>query len=212
MGMVHQNSKIKSVIFDLGRVLVKVDFTRGLFRFITSHESKSDQEILNRIFKDEIFIAFSTGKLEPSQLYQLIHTKYHLDLPYESFVQEWCDIFAPMDGMEELVRELAEQYPLGLLSDTDPLHWPYCLQKFSFLKLFNRPTLSYETGLLKPDPQCYHLAAKNSYTTPEYCLFIDDREENVSGAMRTGMSALHFKGVESLRLELMELHIISDRR
>jgi HAD superfamily hydrolase (TIGR01509 family) len=208
----HLKVKIKSVIFDLGRVLVNVDFTRGLFRYLTPHESKTDQEILSRIFREEIFIAFSTGKLKAVQLYQSLCAKYHLDLTYDLFVREWCDIFAPMEGMEELVGKVAKYYQLGLLSDTDPLHWPYCLEKFSFLKQFERPTLSYETGLLKPDPQCYHLAAKNCSTSLENCLFIDDREENVAGARQTGMSALQFKGVESLRVELMELQIISDRR
>ncbi len=114
-----------------------------------------------------------------------------------------------MAGMPELVAELAERYSLGILSDTDPLHWQYCLEQFPLLHLFAKPTLSFQTGLLKPDPQCYSLAAHNTAGTPvESCLFIDDREENVIGARKAGMKALQFTDLASLRRDLNNLHIL----
>jgi HAD superfamily hydrolase (TIGR01509 family) len=113
-----------------------------------------------------------------------------------------------MQGMAELVTELAARYSLGILSDTDPLHWQYCRQQYSFLRLFAEPTLSFQTGFLKPDPRCYRLAAENTGTSVEFCLFIDDRAENVIGARQAGMRALQFTGLESLRRELNNLHII----
>lgn len=202
------NNHIRAVIFDLGRVLVNVDLQGGMYRYYFNSRQLGDQEILDRIFNNEIFIAFNTGRLKPHDFHQLLITNYQLNLPYDQFVQEWCAMLAPMEGMAGLVTELSARYTLGILSDTDPLHWPYCQKQFPFLKLFTRPTLSYQTGFLKPDPRCYELAARNTATTAEFCLFIDDRENNVSGARKAGMTALRFSGLESLRRELTDMHIL----
>ena len=197
-----------AIIFDLGRVLIDVDFTRGLFKYYQRDGFHRESEIIERIFRDDLFIAFATGKLSPHKLYKSLIQKYKLSLAYDQFVKEWCDIFSPMDGMEELVREIAAHYPIGLLSDTDPLHWNYCLQTYPYLNLFKRPTLSYEVGALKPDPICYLTAAKNIGKQPQACLFIDDREINVNGARRAGMKSIQFIGVDELKDELFKIQIL----
>jgi HAD superfamily hydrolase (TIGR01509 family) len=204
-----QNNLIQAIIFDLGRVLVQVNLKSGLLKEYFGVDQAGDQEILEKIFKNEIFISFSTGKINPPQFYQLLNTNYKLNISYDKFVQEWCAILSPMAGMAELVAELSGRYTLGILSDTDPLHWQYCLQQFSFLHLFASPTLSYQTGFLKPDPHCFSLAAQNTGGTPvEGCLFIDDREENVNGSRKAGMKALQFTDLALLRRELNKLHIL----
>ena len=202
------NDHIRAIIFDLGRVLVKIDLKGGLFRYYLRDHPASTEEIITQIFKDEPFIAFTTGKIKPLQMYRLLQSNYRLNISFEKFVEEWCSILTPQEGMEELVAQLAARYVLGLLSDTDPLHWQYCQQHFSILRHFTKPTLSYQTGLLKPDPRCYQQASENAGTAIKSCLFIDDREQNVEGARRVGMQALLFSGVESLQQELKNLHLI----
>ena len=209
--MMNQDKKAGAklaIIFDLGRVLIDVDFTRGLFKYYQGNRHETDSEIIERIFRDDLFITFATGKISPEELYKALTHKYKLPLTYDQFVRKWCDIFSPMDGMETLVHEIAANYPVGLLSDTDPLHWHYCLQTYPYLQLFNKPSLSYEIGALKPDPVCYLTAAKNVSRPPQLCLFIDDREKNVEGAKKVGMKSLLFTGVDDLRDELSTLHIL----
>ena len=197
-----------AIIFDLGRVLVDIDFTRGLFKYYQGDIFEPERDIIERIFKDDLFVAFTTGKITPQEVYKALTQKYNLLLEYDQFVQEWCDIFSPMDGMETLVQEIAARYPVGLLSDTDPLHWNYCLHTFPFLRIFNNPTLSYEIGVLKPNPVCYLTAAKNVNKHPQACLFIDDREDNVIGARRVGMRSFRFVGVAALKDELSKMQVI----
>ena len=207
----NRDKKIEAdlaIIFDLGRVLVDIDFTRGLFKYYQNNLFERKTEIIERIFKDDLFIAFTTGRISPQELYKALTHRYNIQLEYNQFVQEWCDIFSPMDGMETLVREIAVRYPVGLLSDTDPLHWNYCLHAFPYLRIFNHPTLSYQIGALKPNPVCYVTAAKNVNKEPQVCLFIDDREDNVMGARRVGMRSLQFVGVNALKDELSKMQIL----
>lgn len=197
-----------AIIFDLGRVLVDIDFTKGLLKYYQHDQKEKETDIINRLFNDDIFVNFTSGKISAHQMYNSLVRKYQLKIGFDKFTQEWCNIFFPMDGMETLVRQIAARYTIGLLSDTDPLHWNYCLNTFHFLHLFNKPTLSYEVGALKPEAICYLTAAKNIGRSPKSCLFIDDREINVTGALNVGMRALLFKGVENLRNELKELRIL----
>jgi len=200
-------NRVKAVIFDLGRVLIKVDFTRGLFRFYVSDNRSSDEQILQKIFKDPLFINFSTGKMTPAAVHETLRTKYGLNLEYHKFVEEWCNIFDANPDMERLARQVARRMPVGLLSDIDQLHWQFCQKKFSFLSIFSSPTLSFEIGALKPDPYCYIQAANNTGYPAENCLFIDDREINVAGAEAVGMQAIHFTSPGQLKRDLKPLMI-----
>ena len=110
-----------------------------------------------------------------------------------------------MPGMERLVKRVAVNYKVGLLSDTDPLHWHYCLKRFPFLQIFTRPALSYEVGQMKPAAKCYHSAADYAGFDTGQCLFIDDRQENVLGAQKTGMQALIFTSPQKLLADLQFL-------
>jgi len=200
--------QIEAVIFDLGRVLVNVDFTRGLFKYYHNSLKENDSETIDRLFNDKLFIQFTTGKISPPELYREIVKRFKINLEYKDFVKEWCNVFEPMDGVVNLVQEVAQNYVVGLLSDTDPLHWEYCLNTFPFLRIFSKPTLSYEIGVLKPTPLCYQLAAANVGKSIANCLFIDDRAINVRGAKEVGMQAILYKNIAQLRRDLLELGIL----
>jgi FMN phosphatase YigB (HAD superfamily) len=198
---------IQAVVFDLGRVLIQVDFTSGLFKYYQGNQESSDEEILEELFKDKVFIDFNTGKIDAQQVYKSIEDKYGLALSYEQFTYEWCNIFAPMQGMPAIVDRVLKKYKIGLLSDIDPLHWQYCQQNFPVLKNFKKPALSFEIGALKPDPICYQRASEYINTEVQNCLFIDDREINVQGARKAGMQAMRFTGVADLELLLPNLGV-----
>jgi putative hydrolase of the HAD superfamily len=204
--MLHVDS-IKAVIFDLGRVLVRLDFTRGLFRYYKKDEDTSVEEVIEELYRDKLFVDFNTGRIGANELYRRIVDIYQLNLNYDQFVYEWCNIFAPMPGMPEIVKRVSKKYPIGLLSDIDPLHWQYCRENFSFLSYFKNPALSFEIGALKPDPVCFLKAAENMKVDPVHCLFIDDREINVAGARKVGMQAIQFTGVDDLLKLLPELSV-----
>ena len=202
LGVKKMPLNIRAVIFDLGRVLIKVDFTRGLFRYRNPSGDKSDQEVLEELFADPVFVDFNTGRITPQETFRLIKTKYNLPIDYPVFVAEWSNIFAPMEGMEKLLTDVAGKFPVGLLSDIDPLHWAYCQKHYPFLQVFKKPALSFEIGALKPAEICYKTAARNVSTAPENCLFIDDRQINVDGAIHAGMQSIRFTDAGSLYRDL----------
>ncbi|MBN2497572.1 MAG: HAD family phosphatase [Deltaproteobacteria bacterium] len=193
---------IRALIFDLGRVLVGLDLQRGLFGELARASTADQDTLLATVLDDELFRAFSCGRISPEDFHRAVMERTGLGIDYPAFKQLWCDIFLPMPGMAELVAELCGRMPVGLLSDTDPLHWAHELRANPWLGLIRKPTLSFEIGCMKPEPACYQIAARNVGRPPEECLFVDDLERNVEGAIRVGMQALRFEGVDALRADL----------
>jgi FMN phosphatase YigB (HAD superfamily) len=200
------------VVFDLGRVLVGLDFTRGLIGRLAGGSGPITDQRLQRALADPLFGDFSTGRIAPAEFHRRMEARFGLGLGFEEFSRQWCDIFLVMPGMEALVREVAVPVPIGLLSDTDPLHWAFELEAQPWLRIFPRPTLSFEIGRLKPDPECFRLAADSTGVAIERCLFVDDLERNVEGARAAGMQAMRFEGEARLRVRLCELGVLVDAR
>lgn len=194
-----------AVIFDLGNTLVSVNFDRVMQNLTgrpshdVHHEDLDNQGIMTRWW---------TGCITPAEFHREICARTGQDLTYEEFVASWCDIFGSIPGMEDLLREVAAVTKVGILSDTDPLHWAFELVQHPWLKLVPNPTLSHEIHQVKPNPEAYLAAAANVGLPPEQCLFIDDIERNVIGARAVGMQAVQFTDVEALRAYLVEAGIL----
>ncbi|MEJ2544849.1 MAG: HAD family phosphatase [Calditrichaceae bacterium] len=198
MELKTSDKKIRAIIFDLGNVLIKVNFDRMLINQVKEQMGKSAHEVMEAAYNDDLFQKFCTGKMSKEVFHEAINERFNLELSYDQFIYKWCDIFEPINGMPELISRLQENYTIGLLSDTDPIHWDYLLYTYPFLKSIKNPTLSFETGYMKPSPEIYHIAAKNVLQHPNDCLFIDDRLVNVNGAQELGMKAFHFIDLERL--------------
>jgi putative hydrolase of the HAD superfamily len=193
------NNKIKAIIFDLGNVLIKVDFERMLINHTKDATGNSAHEITESAYNDDLFKQFCTGELSSEKFYKKLNKRYNLDISIQLFKEKWCDIFELVEGMSELVAELSSNFKIGLLSDTDPIHWQYVLREYPFLQSIENPTLSYKVGYMKPHPDMYKLAAKNVKQSPNECLFIDDQQVNVEGAQKVGMHAVQFENQKQIK-------------
>jgi len=157
---------------------------------------------------DELVAAFNMGKISPKNFHKAICEKYDAALSYSQFVKLWCSIFRPMPGIALLLEQLHAKVGLGLLSNTDKLHWDYLLREYPEVGIFEKPTLSFEAGVMKPAPQIYLAAAANVGTACGNCLCVDDLQVNVDGARRVGMDAILFEDVGRLRRELITRGIL----
>lgn len=202
---------VGAVIFDLGRVLIGLDLERGIFKKLAQQRGEPLDVVLPKLLDDPLYANFSTGRMEASEFHRSICERLDMNMSYPEFVDAWCEVLVPMPGMDVLLGEVADRWPIGLLSDTDPIHWNNQLQVHAWLGRIPKPTLSFETGLLKPDPGCYRAAAQAVQQPLERCLFIDDLERNVLGARKAGMQSLVFEGRDQLRCQLTELGLLASQ-
>ncbi|MCC8181119.1 MAG: HAD family phosphatase [Planctomycetes bacterium] len=199
---------ITTVIFDLGRVMVTIRTSGPRWQKLMHSVGIDPDKAFERFSLTHEVRSHMTGELDSHAFYRLLCEKMGLQATFEEFAEAWCDLFSPMDGMVELFEKVAERHRVGILSDTDPLHWSCIRAMLPCLEKVKKPTLSYNVGYLKPHPAMFETAAKNCATRKEHCLFIDDVIHNVNGARHYGMPAIRFTNAKKLAKDLALARIL----
>lgn len=193
---------IKAIIFDLGRVIVPFDFQRGYIR-LESLCGIPAADIPGRLRPTGLVQKFESGKVEPRDFFRQLSGHLNLNTSYDNFCEIWSSIFLPQTLIpESMIQELAREYPLILLSNTNAIHFEMIQANYSILKHFRELVLSYKVGAMKPSPLIYETAIKAAGCCPEECFFTDDIEEYVEGAKKQGIDAVRFESAEQIRKEL----------
>jgi glucose-1-phosphatase len=114
----------------------------------------------------------------------------------------------PVTGMEEIVRSLSAKVPLGLLSNTNPLHFDSCMEHLPSLQFIPSHFLSYRLKSLKPDAKIFEQTVELLQLDAGDIFFIDDIPENVEAARKVGLNSHQFVGHEELRECLLRFELL----
>jgi glucose-1-phosphatase len=200
--MHDKSSMIKAVIFDLGRVIVPFDFNRGYTRLEPLCGIPAS-EIPARLSETGLVTRFESGGIEPRDFFDQISKHLNLDAPYEEFCSIWSSIFLPETLIqEEMLRGIARNYPLILLSNTNAIHFEMVFKTYPLLRHFHSLVLSYKVGALKPVPLIYQKAVEAAGCLPEECFFTDDIQTYVDAAKQQGIDAVRFESAGQIDREL----------
>lgn len=198
---------IKTVLFDLGNVILPFDVTR-LAASLTAYCRLSTEEIVEKLWSDKIANEFETGLMGAEAYFAHVSEMCgFVGLSYEKFVPIFNEIFIEDEGVNTLIRGLKKSYRLGLISNTNPIHVPYVMKKYKTLSEFERHWWSNEEGVRKPDPKIYHRALDHFEVEPREAVFIDDLPTNIQSACNIGINGLLYQGVEPLKKELSKLGV-----
>jgi HAD superfamily hydrolase (TIGR01509 family) len=96
----------------------------------------------------------------------------------------------------DLVRELKEQYKIGLLSNSMAPLFHTLSDQVNASELFDGIVISSEIGHAKPEPEAFQAIIAKLGFSPEECLMIDDNQVNVDGARAIGMPGYRFVSVQ----------------
>ena len=200
---------IQAVIFDMGRVLVDIDSNLLVEKLFKGLDASDLQELGRKTMAHPAMVKFNTGRMDPQTFHRRMCESYGLELSFEAFTSLWCAIFVTMKGMRELLEKIPPRITVGLLSDTDPVHWDFIRRRWPWIDAIKKPTLSFEVGAMKPQAGIYLAAAENVNVPPEHCLFVDDLEVNVEGARAVGMQGIRFETVKLLPDQLDALDLLA---
>jgi putative hydrolase of the HAD superfamily len=193
---------IKTVIFDLGKVLIPFDFSRG-YRAMEKFCDYPAAEIPKRIAATGLVHRFETGLVEPRDFVEQLSRMLDLRVTYEQFCEIWSSIFLPDTLVpESLLAGIGERYRLLVLSNTNAIHFAMVRQRYPILRHFHDLVLSYEVKAMKPSPAIYREAIARAQCLPEECFYTDDIPAYVEGARREGIDAVQFESCAQLEREL----------
>lgn len=198
---------IRAIFFDLGKLLVDFDWNTAAEHISRKSELKIT-EIIYRCTASDIAIAFECGQLDSKEFLE----KLKLSLKFRGTDNElhslWTEIFTPIHNNIELLYRLKPHYTLGLISNTNSLHFDYICNTYNFTKEFDRLILSYEVGVMKPARQIFEKAIAGMSLHSEEILFIDDIEKNLDGATDLGWRTIHYTGHDALIKNLQIFNVI----
>jgi glucose-1-phosphatase len=193
---------IKTVIFDLGRVIVPLEYRRG-YEQIETLCGIPAAELPGRIAKTGLVPRLERGEIEPREFVRQFAEDLNLQITYDQFCKIWCSIFLPETLIpEELLIGIRRNYRLLLLSNTNAIHFEMIRGNYPLLRHFDSLILSYEVGAMKPSPIIYRRAIEEARCLSEECFFTDDMAEYVEGARREGIDAVQFQSAAQIEDEL----------
>jgi epoxide hydrolase-like predicted phosphatase len=184
---------IKAVIFDVGGVLIRTQSRVGREKW-AARLGMDSWEFENLVFNGESGRQAQVGQKTCTAHWQWLGE--HFRLAEADLAEMRRDFFAGDFLNEPLLAQIKrlrqDGFRTGLLSNFADDARQLWTEVYPFIEYFDGVIISCEVGIMKPDPRIYRLAAESLGVRAEEALFIDDFIENVEGARRAGMRALHF--------------------
>jgi HAD superfamily hydrolase (TIGR01509 family) len=187
-------SKPEALVFDLGGVLVEIDYRRAFAAWATAAGVPAGR-LAERFVRDEAYRAHECGTLDDRAYFAHLRAQLGIAISEAAFLDGWNAILgAPMPGVADVLARLARRFPLYAFSNTNPAHLACFEPRYRELLSFLRKMItSCEIGARKPDAEAFRRVAALIGAPPSRLAFFDDLEENVAGARRAGLQAFRVR-------------------
>jgi HAD superfamily hydrolase (TIGR01509 family) len=203
-------AKFRAIIFDIGRVLIRVDISRAMDG-LASGLSLTPRDVWSAIENDPLWLDWQEGRITPHDWHLHLAKRLAASLTFEQFSEVWNRALDPTPiHSESFLEKLSKNYRLALLSNTDPIHMSHEEARFPFFRFFPIRIYSYRVGASKPDPLIYREALKACKVRAEEAVYIDDVAAYAEAARRLGMTGIVFQSPEQLQSDLRNLGIQFD--
>jgi HAD superfamily hydrolase (TIGR01509 family) len=190
---------LQAVVFDMGGVIVDL----GPISDLLGGEPATDDLLWERWLTSTAVRDFEMGRCSVEEFGANLVTDLGLSSTGEQVLERfrrWPRGLYP--GAADLVRSLEGTVEIGLLSNTNALHWFTQTDHEEVRALFDRTYLSFELGMAKPDTDVFNHLVADLGAAPEAILFLDDNQMNVDAARTVGIRAELAEGVAGARTAL----------
>ncbi|MDE3185799.1 MAG: HAD family phosphatase [Bacteroidota bacterium] len=202
--------KIENIIFDLGGVLLDIDYNLTRIAFEKLGVVQFD-EMYSQANADQLFQKLETGDISEGNFYKEINRSTGLQLSEIEIREAWnAMLLSFREESLTFLDQVRDRYKIFLLSNTNHIHHKSFYEIYhqkergkSFEQYFDKAFYSFEIGLRKPEAICYEWVLKDLKIVPEKTLFIDDSINNIEGAKLVGLQTVHLtaeKRIENLGL------------
>ncbi|OQY43898.1 MAG: hypothetical protein B6242_13770 [Anaerolineaceae bacterium 4572_78] len=194
---------LKAIIFDFGGVLLRTHDHSYRTRW-DDKVGLLHGEFENYIFNSDVGVQAQLGQVTWQVIWMEAQKRFHLS--DEESHQAQRDFFRGDTLDTDLVddiRHLKEHYLIGLLSNTHYPNGNTLLREHNLNILFDFSVTSAEVGIMKPDPQIYHIVLERGGISAHQALFIDDSLSNIQTAKKLGMKTIHFTNPKTVREALI---------
>jgi putative hydrolase of the HAD superfamily len=197
-----------ALLFDLGRVVLEIDFGRALDCW-ADHAGCDAAQFVGRFAQDDAYERHERGQISDAEFFAALRASLGIEVTDAQFLEGWNAIFAgEMPEIAPLLARAAGRLPLYAFSNTNRAHEAHFSQHFAeVLGHFRKIFLSSTIGLRKPDAAAYDHVVKEIGVPAARIVFFDDSLENIEGARSRGLQAVHVRSTRDVAEALTALGI-----
>lgn len=188
---------IRNIIFDLGGILIDLDFDKTHAKFAELGFTE-----MNQIFglgKAASFVKeYELGNINDEEFLQSVRSVTNIEGEDDEIIAAWNALL--LDFPEERINfllELKKTHRIFLFSNTNAFHLVHFgnifKNKYGYAleDLFEKAYYSHIMHLRKPDVESYQYILNDADLNPAETLFIDDAKNNIEGAQKAGLATEH---------------------
>ncbi|CNK28319.1 glucose-1-phosphatase [Yersinia enterocolitica] len=180
-------------IFDLGNVIVDIDFKRvlGVWSKLSSVPLATLSE---RFTMGEVFQQHERGEISDENFARQLSDEMGLSLSFEQFAEGWQAVFVALrpEVISIMQKLRAEGHRVVVLSNTNRLHCNYWPQHYpEVAAAADHMYLSQDLGMRKPEARIYQHVLSAENIPAEQAVFFDDVEANIVAARIEGITGIH---------------------
>jgi len=193
---------VRHIVFDIGKVLIHYDPNIPYSRLIPDEAERA--AFFETVCTHEWNLEQDRGRGWSEAEALLIDQFPDKAELIRAFRLHWHEMVShSYDDSVDIMLDLIQQgHDVTMLTNFAADTFSEAKEKFPFLKVPRGVTVSGEIGLIKPDRAIYDTHVASFDLDPAACLFIDDSEKNVEGAIAAGWQAVQFTDAQRLRADL----------
>ena len=187
-------------IFDLGNVIVDIDFNRVLGTWSDLARVPLAQ-LKQRFTMGEAFHQHERGEISDEAFAKAMCHDLELPLSYEQFAHGWQAVFVALrPEVIDIMQTLCEQgHRVVVLSNTNALHTTFWPDEYpQIYAAADHVYLSQEMGMRKPEARIYQRVLELEGFSAADAVFFDDNADNIEGANQLGIASVLVTGRETL--------------
>ncbi len=188
---------IRNIIFDLGAVVLNIDFQLAAIEFrklgITNFDKIYSRAIQNNLFSD-----MEKGIISPSDFRNELRSLSNLPLIDNKIDFAWNSLILDFPPSRlKLIRNIANSYRIFLLSNTNEIHYNFYQADLrnnhnidGLESIFEKTYFSHKLGMRKPDLDIFKYAINDANILAEETIFIDDSIQNIEAANKLKLNTI----------------------
>lgn len=195
---------IKTIIFDIGNVLLLFSHEKMLLQFSELLDVPF-ASLKEKILAEKLLHEYELGNITTDEWMDAITSLSTKKPSKELFLKAMGDIFRENFPLTDLIPLLKKKgIRLLLLSNISEAHFNYITSNFEITKAFDEAILSYQVRSSKPHQPIYHAVLNAANAEAYECLYIDDIPEHVIAAKELGIDSVLYESIEQLKRALEE--------
>ena len=198
---------IKNILFDLGGVVIDIDFTRTI-QALADISGKTFEDVHEISLKDGYYDKYERGHLSNQEFLDMVRKSLGFNAPDKDVIEAWNALLLAIPKERiDLVKKLSEKYRTIVLSNTSDYHVSGFNQILkdstghsALHEIYDTVFFSYELGCRKPESIIYEKVLEKAQIKAEETLFLDDNYDNIQAAKKMGFKTVHVKDNDILEI------------